>query len=867
MENLRKIGALVALCIGCSGVQAQPLQTRELADGWSFRQLNIGTWSPAVVPGTVHEDLLSNGRIEDPYFRVNERSLQWIDKLDWEYRTVFDAPESVGRDRVELCFDGLDTYAAVYLNGECVLESANMFRRYRVDVTRIVRPAGNELRVVFSSPVREGLERLTAYGIALKANNDQSELGGLGPVKIAPFNRKAGYHFGWDWGPRLVTSGIWRPVRLESWGGARLADDYVYTLSCDERSARMGVDVTLEVAAAGTYRVDVLFDGERVARFDRMLGEGRNTLSSEFELRNPRLWWPNGAGDPNLYRVEVSLSRADTVIDRRTHRTGVRTLRLVQRDDADGRGRSFGFEVNGRMLFMKGANWIPSDNLLPRVTSERLGHLVRSARDAHMNMLRVWGGGTYEDDRFYALCDSCGILVWQDFMFACSNLPGDEPFLAEVRAEAEDNVVRLRNHPSIALWCGNNEIEILWRPWNATNKPGMKDGYPQEQADVLTRAYVGIFHELLPDVVRRLTRGAGYWHSSPSPGERIPWGSVDVTRYGDVHNWNVWHKRLPFEHYEEAVPRFASEYGFQSFPEMATVATYTLPEDREIESEVMTAHQRSKIGNSTILEYMARDYRVPTRFGDILYMSQVLQAEGVRRGIEAHRRGMPWCMGSLYWQINDCWPVASWSSIDCYGRWKALHYAAARAFENVIVSPFRHGDTLDLYVVSDLVRPVTGRLELTLLDFDGRELGSRTLRVKAGANTSTLVGSFPVSELLSGVDRTQCVLVCRLTGRDVDYETLYYFDKVKNLRLPSSDVHFAVRSGGEGRCVVELSTDRLAKSVAVAYNGETGIFSDNCFDLLPGRPREIELRTADAPETVLRGLTCMTIDKTYEMEK
>lgn len=863
MEKLRKISVLAALALCTASLSAQSLQSREISDGWSFRQRNIGEWAEAVVPGTVHQDLLRHGRIEDPFYRTNERDLQWIDKLDWEYKTDFDAAEAIGRDCVYLCFDGLDTYATVYLNGRKLLTTDNMFRRYRVDVKELLRKGNNELRIVFASPVRMGLSKLTAYGIPLRANNDQSELGGLGPVKIAPFNRKAGYHFGWDWGPRLVTSGIWRPVRLEAWDAARVADDYIYTKSCDSRRAVLGAEVTLEVVSAGRYDVEIRFGDRCVARFDRDLPAGRQTLTTEFTVASPRLWWPNGQGEPYLYNTQVVLSHAGGTLDVKRGRTGIRTVRLVQQDDPDGRGRSFGFEVNGRMLFMKGANWIPNDNLLPRVTPEYLAHIVHSARDAHMNMLRVWGGGTYEDDRFYELCDACGILVWQDFMFACSNIPGDAAFLANVRAEAEDNVLRLRNHPCLALWCGNNEMEILWRPWNATNKPGMKGGYPARQAEVLTEAYIGVFHDLLPSVVRNLTWEKNYWHSSPSPGAEIPWSSVETTRYGDSHNWRVWHGREPFEYYDTSVPRFASEYGFQSFPEMATVGSYTLPEDRDIGSEVMTAHQRSKIGNGTITYYMDWYYRVPERFDALLYMSQVLQAEGIRRGIEAHRCSMPWCMGSLYWQINDCWPVASWSSIDSFGRWKALHYFAAKAFENVVVIPRLRADSLDLFVVSDLAGPLKGRLGLTLVDFENGTLSSRSLPVRAGANTSTLVRSLDVRELLGGADPSRTVLLCRLESGDGTHTALCYFDKVKNLRLPKPDVRFAVRRDGDG-CVVSVSADKLAKNVAVSYDGVTGIFSDNYFDLLPGQTHEIRLRTGDAPEKVLAGLSCMTLDRSYE---
>lgn len=824
-----------AQTIARAGARVPPGKTRlDLKAGWQFREAGKGEWRRASVPGSVHTDLLANGLVEDPFYRDNEAKLQWVGKTDWEYRTTFEVPASLlGRGRLELVFEGLDTYATVFLNERAVLEADNMFRTWRVDARGALRPGANTLRVHFRSPINEVLPRMKALGYELPASNDQGE-------KTSPHTRKAPYHYGWDWGPRFVTSGVWRPVRLEAWDEARIESLRVVQTRLGKDSAQMAAEI--EVVSAGashsSFVVDNLTDnpsaGSGASSRLIALRPGLNKVTVPFTIDRPRLWWPNGLGAQPLYEIRARLLVPGIGPDRRhqideaSARVGLRTIELRQQKDAA--GKSFAFVVNGVPVFAKGANWIPADSFPERVTRERYRHLIQSARDANMNMLRVWGGGYYESDDFYELCDELGIMVWQDFMFACSMYPGDEKFLASVRAEAEDNVRRLRNHASVVLWCGNNEVETAWHHW------GWKQSLPAKLWD----DYLKLFHGVLPEVVAALDPSRPYWPSSPSSNLEE---DADSQRTGDVHYWEVWHAAKPFEEYERQRPRFMSEYGFQSFPSVETVRAYTLPADHDIGSPVMLAHQKHPRGNQLIREYMLREYPEPKDFESFLYVSQVLQAEGIRTGAEHLRRIMPHNMGSLYWQFDDCWPVASWSGMDYFGRWKALQYYARRFYGPLLLSPHEEGGEVRLYVVSDRTEATPAELRVRLLDFRGRVLSESTGRVEVAPLTSKTYRTLPAAALLQGRDPARVFLHCELLagGRPVSSNT-HFFRPFKDLSLPAPNVTTAVSRGRGGAPVVTLTTDGLARGVYLAAEGLEGSFADNFFDLPPGRKVEVEFR-------------------------
>ncbi len=835
--------------------------TMELNDQWQFRQVGWETWLPAQVPGTVHTDLFVNQKIGDPFYRTNERDQQWIDKVDWEYCTTFDLGEQLmKKENIRLIFDGLDTYADVYLNGTKILAADNMFRQWQVDCRPLLKRTGNNLNIYFHSPVKIDLPKLEALGYQLPAVNDQSENGGLGDKKISVFARKAGYHYGWDWGPRFVTSGIWRPVHLLGWDKARINDIQIIQKRVDQDRAELSAVLEIESTADRTAMVSIQLNERPDVRAQRSvrLAQGMNRVPLDFQIDRPQLWWCNGLGEPHLYHLTAQLRIGKSLCDERLLSFGVRTLQVIQQPDQW--GKSFYFELNGVPVFAKGANYIPNDNFLPRVTDERYEQMVKAAGDANMNMLRVWGGGIYENDIFYDLCDQYGIMVWQDFMFACSMYPGDEAFLASVKAEAIDNVKRLRNHPCLALWCGNNEIDAAWSH-DTPGGWGWKERFSEQLRTKLWNDYEAIFHQLLPKVIAEYDPKTFYWPSSPLAdwNQRASYNSTS----GDVHYWGVWHGREPFENFKTRIGRFMSEYGFQSFPEFKTIKSYAIPADWDINSEVMMAHQRSGIGNQRIKEYMDMYYRNPKDFASLLYVGQVLQAEGIRSAIEAHRRSMPFCMGSLYWQLNDCWPVASWSSIDYFGRWKALHYFVRKAYQEILIVPTIEHEKFQVWVVSDRLQPFDAQLMFEIVNFEGERLWDASRAITVPGNSSQLYFETNVDELLKGMDRRRIVFRAALVDRERPMaENLYYFLPAKELDLPHPKIDMNVAEIAEGYRI-QLSSDLLAKHVYLFLDEVDGFFSDNYFDLLPGQTVTIHFLCDQKIANFESKLRIMTLRDSY----
>ncbi len=831
--------------------------TFELNADWQFKETNDSNWLPAKVPGCVHTDLMKNGIIEDPYYRANESDVQWIDKKDWEYRDSFYVGENIlEKDIVELNFEGLDTFADVFLNDSLVLRTDNMFRAFQIDCKRLLKEGKNELRVYFHSPIKIGLKKLDEQKYILPVSgNDLSELGGLGDKKVSVYLRKAPYHFGWDWGPRLVTSGVWKPITLSAWNGAVIRDVFISDDSLKRDKASLTAFVEIESVKEFEAEIILKIDSETYINKTVKLERGVDTVEVKFEIRNPRLWNPNGRGKANLYNIAIELNDGE-VIDSYALRKGLRTIEVARVNDE--KGESFEFVVNGVPLFAKGVNYIPQDLFLNRVKSEDYERTLKNVIDANMNMIRVWGGGVYERDLFYDICDEMGILVWQDFMFSGAMYPGDEEFLSNVKAEAVENVKRLRSHPSVALWCGNNELLSAWKRWG-WEEQAVKD-LGKEAAAEIWRNYEKIFHEILPDAVRQYDWGKFYWASSPSGGKGVPKNFES----GDMHYWGVWWGKEPFENYKKEIPRFMSEFGFQSFPDINAVKKYSVPDDWEIESEVMKWHQRSSIGNVTIEEYMRRDYREPKNFEMFLYASQLLQARGITTGIEAHRRNMPYCMGSLYWQLNDCWPVASWSSVDYYGSWKALHYAVREAFKNVILSIEVDEDNLSVFVVSDSLESFPAALTLTAIDFYGDTLNLIKSDVIVEANKSKEIAKFKIGEFLNKADLNTLFLKAELidtTKKVIDVD-VFYFVSPKYLKLPKPKISYEINQKGENIFVYLLSSS-LAKNVYLLTAIE-GNFSDNYFDLLPNEAKTVRFENANvSADSLKNNLQVITLRNSY----
>jgi beta-mannosidase len=809
----------------------------EIKGNWKLQRVSTGDSYPASVPGCVHLDLLASKVIEDPFYRTNEKKQQWIDKEDWVYLTDFEAANDfLNNEVVQLDFKGLDTYADVYLNDSLILKSDNMFREWIVDCKNYLKSGKNQLKIYFHSPINIGLQLLEKNGYALPAGNDQSENGGLGDKRVSPFTRKAPYHYGWDWGPRFVSSGIWRPVYLKSWSNAKIESVQIIQHKLTDSLANLMGNVTIKSNKVQIATIKIIDKNSKKELFSviQELSEGENTVELPFTIKDPKRWWTNGLGEAYLYELETTISVEDKIIDKNIQQIGLRTIELIQ--EPDKYGQSFYFKLNGVPVFMKGANHIPNDIFLTRVSPEIYEREIKDAVESNMNMLRVWGGGIYEDDVFYDLCDKYGILVWQDFMFACSMYPGNDEFIANVGQEAKDNIIRLRNHPSIALWCGNNEIDVAWQEYG-TGGWGWKELYNPEQHKEIWNSYEKIFHGVLPEMIENYDNGRFYWPSSPMAGPKQ--AASYTTTSGDMHYWGVWHGKERFSEFQNKKARFMSEYGFQSFPEFKTVQKYTIPEDYNIESEVMAAHQRSGIGNLRIKEYIDWYYRQPKDFENFLYVGQVLQAQGIKMAIEAHRRDMPYCMGTLFWQINDCWPVASWSSIDYYGNWKAVQYSVKKAFQEILLSPVIQNDTMKIFVISDKLSTVNSKLKLEVINFEGETLALNEIDLEIEANTSKNYFQIPVKQLLKNAAANNIVVSASLVFQDkILSSNLLYLVEAKDLKLVNPKIKSTLEKNDKG-IKITLETDKLAKNIFLSFDGDQGHFSDNYFDLLPGKAIEI----------------------------
>lgn len=633
----------------------------EINGNWEFNHVGTKEWYPASVPGVVHTDLLANDLIEAPFWECNEKQIQWIENEDWNYRTSFEVTkEQLEDDHIEIVFEGLDTYADVKLNDERIISSNNMFRTWNSDIKSLLKIGTNKLEVQFYSPLTYNKEQYDHYPYELPSGSET-----LDP-KVGSFTRKAAYHFGWDWGPRFVTCGIWRPIKINTWNDARITDIYCSTKNISEAEAQLSALITIESSIEKEVTLNI--EGEMVLM---NLRKGFNTIEHKFTVANPNLWWCNGMGTPYLYDLHVKLYDEEEMITHKDIRYGIRTIELV--NEKDSIGTSFYFKLNGKPVFMKGANYIPQDMFLTDVPESQYHKLLSDVATANMNMLRVWGGGIYENDIFYDLCDEKGILVWQDFMFAGSMYPVDSAFLENVEQEAKQNIIRLRNHPSIALWCGNNEIEVAWENW------GWQKQYNYSKSDSLAiwNGYTQVFHDLIPTLCKELDPSRNYTPSSPSSN----WGTPENFNHGSMHYWGVWHGREPFENFEKNVGRFMVEYGFQSFPSMETIKTFAMDSSLILDSETMKNRQKSYIGNGLITKHIEQYYDTPKSFEEFVNLSQETQAKGMKMAIQAHLNKQPHCMGSLFWQLNDCWPGPSWSIIDYYGRHKKAYEVVKEEFK------------------------------------------------------------------------------------------------------------------------------------------------------------------------------------------
>ncbi len=803
------------------------MQIQSLSGAWKFHQAGKEKWLPASVPGVVHTDLLAAGQIPDPFVGDNEKKVMWVAETDWEYATSFDVtPALLDEEQVFLVADGLDTYATVTLNGTELGKTNNQHVQYRWDVKALLKPADNQLVIYFDSIVG-----------TVTGKNQQREMVGVSQaIPGGPHARKAPCQFGWDWGPMLPPMGIWKEIRLEGYTTARFEDIHLRQKHEDGK-VTVSAAIKLEqwTDRPTTVRMLVTAPDGKINVVENPVQNGTTELTMVIE--NPQLWFPNGYGKQPLYQVEFILQDAGKTADRRFYQLGLRTIEL--RREPDQWGESFTFVVNGVTIFAKGSDWIPADSFPTRVTDDFLARLLTAAAETHQNMLRVWGGGFYEDDRFYNLCDRLGILVWQDFLFACSQYPWDEAeYVENVRQEVIQNVRRLRHRASLALWCGNNEIEWGMESWGWKDHPQ----YPEVE-----RMYDHFFHHQLPTWVAELDPDTVYWPSSPS--SETPFKNVNSQERGDAHYWDVWHGRKPFTAYRSQYPRFMSEFGFQSLPPFETVKTYAQPQDWNMTSYIMEHHQRSASGNGLMIGQMTDTFRMPKDFENLVYLSMVLQAEGIRYGVEHWRRNMDRVSGTLYWQLNDTWPVASWASLDYFGRWKALHYAARRFYAPVMLSLKETGTDVEIHVTSDLQHPYAAEVKWQLVKVNGEVLqhGTQTFTVTAQSNCL-------VDSLHFDLTEEQCrdtIMVANLIhDGNIVGTNIATFVPSKHLDLSEPGLKIKPRLEDD-TLVIEVTAVSLARFVELAIEGKDVVFSDNYFDLPAGQSVAI---TAPMP-------TGMTLDE------
>ena len=788
-----------------------------LGGAWRMREADSETWHSAHVPGSVYADLMADGTMPDPFWRENELDAFERMKKDYVYQRTFTVTEAqLAHAHVELVCEGLDTLAHVSLNGHEIAFADNMHITWVWDVKEQLHAGENTLEIRFDSPI-------------LYCAKKAEEAPGWESSDATPgfrHLRKAHCMFGWDWGPRLPDAGIWRPIFLRTWDAARLENALMLQAHHDGV-----VDVTIrpEIAGESAWSAEITApDGEV------MIIPETTAAEQVVTIQNPQLWWPNGLGKQPLYRVTVRLAAGDT----RTWRIGLRTMTVSR--EKDEWGEEFCHVVNGVKVFAMGADYIPEDNILARVTPERTRRLLEDCKAANFNAIRVWGGGYYPDDAFYDICDELGLLVWQDLMYACAFYDLTPDFERSIRVETQQNVARLRHHASLALICGNNEMEMFMAGANSAlinhRTWEFVPTYPHHITD-----YVKMFEYILPAIVKETAPQTYWWPASPSSGGNFD-APNDENR-GDNHYWDVWHGEKPFTEYRKFFFRYASEFGFQSFPCLKSVEQFTLPDDRNIFSRVMERHQRNQAANGKILSYLSQTFRYPNSFDDLLYASQLMQAEAIRYGVEHWRRNRGRCMGAIIWQLNDIWPVASWASIDHYGRWKALHYAAKRFFAPVMISAEEEGElsqnpkineyhpaplekSFRLNVCNETLRDVTGEVVWALRTPDGAIVrqGHQALTIPAMS--------------AKWLDKVDCA-DASLTGHYVSFafvvddvavsEGTCIFCAPKHFEF--TDPQLTAETHGD---TIIVTSRAYAKQVWLESEDADLLLDDNAFDMNPG---------------------------------
>ncbi|QHW34819.1 glycoside hydrolase family 2 protein [Paenibacillus rhizovicinus] len=800
---------------------------------WNYRQIGETAWREGIVPGSLLSDLAAAGEgvFADPYWRDNEDRILPIFDHDYEYARSFSlCSEDAAKPDKILRFEGLDTLAEVEVNGVRVLTSDNMFRTYEISVDDVLREGDNTIRVVFRSPV--------AYMTEKQA---EQPLFGI-PMVVPGYThlRKAHYMSGWDWGPKLPDCGIWRSVTLICDAKAALSDVRIRQI---HQNGGVQVAIELETGEAGESAAN----SGQAAKVTLTAPDGtasvhhaavaNGTAALTIAVDKPKLWWPNGFGEQPLYRIAVVLNGGgEQELDERSFTIGLRELTV--NTEADQWGNAFAFRVNGVDIFSMGADYIPEDNLVGRLSAERTERLIRDCVRANFNTIRVWGGGFYPDSYFYELCDRYGLVIWQDCMFACGVYPLNEAFMDNSMREVEDNVKRIRHHASLGLLCGNNEIEMFFEDGRIANTEENRN------------AYTLFFERMLPDAIGRLAPDTFYWPGSPSSGGDFY--ETNGENHGDGHYWDVWHGNQPFTAYRQTYFRYMSEFGFESMPHYKTIEAFTEPEDRNLFSYVMECHQKNPAGNQKILTYLSETFRYPKDLDSLAYASQLMQGEAMLYGVEHWRRNRGRCMGALYWQLNDCWPTLSWASLDYFGRWKALHYMAKRFFSPLLLSACEEGTQASLHVTNERLEPASGTVRWALRTLSGETIEQGETSFEAAPLSTQAVAELDFSATLDTIERKRnAYLSFKLVGADGETSSqgCVFFVPAKYLNLVQPELGIRLEEQAD-RFVVKLSAAAFAHSVELGFRTLDGVFEDNYFMLSAGEERQIVLEKADLSRPV-----------------
>lgn len=787
-----------------------------LNGSWKMKEISETEWIEAIVPGSVMNDLLRNGKIEDPFYRDNEDQAFDIASKDYEFVREFTVNEDLlQNDKVNLYCEGIDTLSEIFVNGKLLAKTDNMHRTYSLDVKSYLKIGSNEIKINLFSPIRYITEK----------QEKQKLWGVVDAISGYPHIRKAHSMFGWDWGPKIPDLGIWRNISIQAFSIGKIEDVYI-TQKHEENKVNVDVRIRLEKWHQKETTLEVKLTHPDGTVDIQSLTTNQLEEFVSFTITNPELWWPNGYGEQPLYKVEVLLTDDNESLDEKVYQIGLRTIRV--KHEPDEWGKSFEFVVNGLSIFAMGANYIPEDNILARTSKERTEQLLKDCLEANFNMIRVWGGGYYPDDYFFDLCDRMGLIVWQDFMFACSVYELTDEFTETVKKEAIDNIKRIRHHASLGIWCGNNEVEEAWVYWGDFPKDA-----PKRKTD-----YIKLFEVILPDIIKETDPQTFYWPSSPSSG-----GGFDAPRnpdVGDMHYWEVWHGLKPFTEYRKFYFRFCSEFGFQSFPSMKTIESFTLPEDRNIFSYVMEKHQKNGAANGKILFYLSENFLYPKDFHSLLYVSQLLQAEAIKYGVEHWRRNRGRCMGSLYWQLNDCWPVASWSSIDSNGRWKALHYFAKKFYSPILLSVQDEEKSAKLFVTNDTVETVHARIEWKLRSDSKGIIKEGIVEKLVPGLSAALCESLSFEDVLSPALLKETYLESVLYIDNQRYSSsTTLFIKPKHYQFQNPQLKLEVSETGDQFVIAIKAGGCLAKYVELDLQKADGKFSDNYFDLSSDELKEI----------------------------